>query len=198
MCWMVAIPIAMAVGQQMMSGAQGNQSVAAQNDASRKQAINMVNKMNIDNANLSLKAQDTLDTASQDLSLKSMQKVQAMGTVRAAMGESNLEGNSMDRIARVTEGDYIRAANGVRDNYKRDYSAIFAEQLGNHTSTIAQVKSMQAGEGKVKGALEQIVDPLGIGVSKLYGLTDVVGQKVYGDKARNALNSDSAKAANKG
>lgn len=194
MCWMVAIPIAMAAAQQMQSNSTSNQGVAAQNDQSRRQAIQMVNTMNINNANLSLKAQDTLDSASQDLSLKSMQKVQAMGTVSAAMGEGNLEGNSMDRIKNVTEGDYIRAANGVRDNYKRDYGAIFAEQLGNHVSTYTQIEQMQKSEGKVKGALEQIVDPLGIGVSRLYGLTDVVGQKVYGGAARKATNNDSAKA----
>lgn len=194
MCWMAAIPIAMAVGQQAMSGAQGNQAVAAQNDQSRRQAINMIGAMNINNANMSLQAQDTLDSASQDLSLKSMEKVQALGTVAAAIGEGNLEGRSMERIQRVTEGDYIRAANGVRDNYKRDYAAIFAQQLGTHTDTINKVKEMQKSEGKVKGALEQIVDPLGIGISKLYGLTDVVGQKVYGDKARSVINNDSAKA----
>lgn len=194
MCWMAAIPIAMAAGQQMMGNANSNQSVAAQNDQSRRQAIQMVNTMNINNANLNIQAQDTLDSASQDLSLKSMQKVQALGTVTAAMGESNLEGNSMDRIKRVTEGDFIRAANGVRDNYKRDYAAIFAQQLGNYNSTISQVKAMQESEGKVKGALEQIIDPLGIGVSKLYGLTDFAGQKIYGDKARKTINNDTAKA----
>jgi len=194
MCWMVAIPIAMAVGQQMMSGAQSNQAVAAQNDQSRRQAINMVNTMAYNNAGLSLENQDKLDQASQDLSLKSMQKVQAMGTVRAAIGEGNLEGNSMDRISRITEGDQIRAANGVRENYTRDYASIFAQQLGNQTNTLGQVEQMQKSEGKVKGALEQIVDPLGIGVSKLYGLTDIGGQKLYGDKARKTLNKDSAKA----
>lgn len=194
MCWMVAIPIAMAVGQQMMSGAQSNQAVAAQNDQSRRQAINMVNTMAYNNAGLSLENQDKLDQASQDLSLKSMQKVQALGTVRAAIGEGNLEGRSMDRIQNLTEGDQIRAANGVRDNYKRDYASIFAQQLGNQTNTLNQVEQMQKSEGKVKGALEQIVDPLGIGVSKLYGLTDIGGQKLYGDKARKTLNKDSAKA----
>lgn len=194
MCWMVAIPIAMAVGQQMMSGAQSNQAVASQNDQSRRQAINMVNTMAYNNAGLSLENQDKLDQASQDLSLKSMQKVQALGTVRAAIGEGNLEGNSMNRIQNLTEGDQIRAANGVRDNYKRDYASIFAQQLGNQTNTLNQVDQMQKSEGKVKGALEQIVDPLGIGVSKLYGLTDIGGQKLYGDKARKTLNNDSAKA----
>lgn len=194
MCWMAAIPIAMAVGQQAMSGAQGNQAAAAQTDASRRQAINMVSAMNIKNANLSLQAQDTLDSASQDLSLKSMQKVQAMGTVAAAIGEGNLEGRSMDRVSRITEGDYIRAANGVRDNYKRDYAAIFAQQLGGYTDTMNQVKQMQASEAKVKGPLEQIVDPLGIGIGTLFKFTDIGGQKLYGSKLKGAIDSNNAKA----
>lgn len=196
MCWMVAIPIAMAVGQQMMSGAQGNQAVAAQNDQSRRQALEMVKKLNYDDADANLQAMDNLDTARQDLTVQSMQRVRNMGTIRAAIGEGNLEGNSMDRIKRVSEGDMIREANGITDNYNRDYAAIFTKQIGNRTGVVNQIKSMQASEGKVKGVLEQIVDPLGIGIGKLYNLTDIGGKKIYGNKAKSIIEKDSAKANN--
>ena len=196
MCWMVAIPMAMALGQQAMGGAQSNQAVAAQNDQSRRQALEMVKKLNYDDADAHMQAMDNLDTARQDLTVQSMTRVRNMGTIRAAIGEGNLEGNSMERVQRVTEGDMLREAQGITDNYNRDYAAIFAKQVGNRTGTVNQIKAMQASEGRVKGVLEQIVDPLGLGINKLLKVTDIGGRKIWANKAASTIQKNSDKANN--
>lgn len=184
MCWQQAV----AMGAQTGLGAmQQNKANIGQIDQSRRQAIEMVKEMNIKNASLSLQAQDTLNTASQELSLQNMQRVKAMGTVRAAMGESMLTGNSMNRIGRITEGDFIRAANGVTDQYNRDYAAIFAEQLGTRSSTISQIEQMQKSEPEVKSMLEMALDPLDLGIGKV--LIKGSGKFVPGGKGfDNTLN----------
>lgn len=162
MCWMAAIPIAMAAVSSISQQSQQAKAIAGANDASRRQAIQMVKESNIQNANSRLEQKQLLEDASQELTAQNMQKVQTMGTIRAAIGEGMLTGNSMDRVARVEEGKFIREANVVTDQYKRDYASLFAKQLGNTQSTADQIKMMQKGEGKQKSKLAQILDPLSV------------------------------------
>ncbi|WPJ21674.1 internal virion protein [Klebsiella phage 515] len=160
MCWVAAIPIAMAAMQSIGNARSAAAQTGLQNDQMRRQSAQMIKESNIQNANASLEQKQKLEEASAELSAKNLDKVQAMGTIRAAIGEGNLEGNSMDRIGRIEEGKFIREANAVTDNYRRDYASLFAQQLGNSESTIDQVKSMQKAEGKGKSKLEQVLDPL--------------------------------------
>lgn len=158
MCWMVALPMALAAGGSIMGSVQQNKAVAAQNDALRKQSIEMVKQMNFQNADDRLKAQAALEDAGNELTARNMQSVQAMGTLRAAIGESMLGGASMDRVSRVTEGQYIREANSVTDSYKRDYASIFAGQVGRTESTKAQVDANNRGEAKMKSGLATVLE----------------------------------------
>ena len=162
MCWIAAIPIAMAAVSSISGQQQQAKAIASSNDASRRQAIQMVKESNIQNANSRLEQEQLLEDASQELTAQNMQKVQTMGTIRAAIGEGMLEGNSMDRIARIEEGKFIREANVVNDQYRRDYASLFAKQLGNTQSTSDQIRMMQKAEGKQKSKLASILDPLSL------------------------------------
>lgn len=162
MCWAAAIPIAMAGAQALSSQNSQNQATASQIKAMREQSKEQLRQMNIQNADLSLQARSELETLQDDLTAHNLQKVQAMGSIRAAMGESMLEGNSMTRISNVTEGDYIREANKLTDNYKRDYAAIFQQQVGLVESTKADINARNKSEPKMKSKLMQVLDPLSI------------------------------------
>lgn len=162
MCWMAAIPIAMMGAQAISGSSQESKMIGAQNDMKRRQSAQMIKESNIQNANSSLEQKQKLEEATADLTTKNLDKVQAMGTIRAAIGEGMLEGASMDRIARTEEGKFIREANAVTDNYRRDYASLFAQQLGTSTSTMDQVKELQKSEGKGKSKLMQVLDPLSI------------------------------------
>lgn len=162
MCWMASIPIAMAAVSSISGQQQQANAIASSNDASRRQAIQMVKESNIQNANSRLEQKQLLEDASQELTARNMQKVQTMGTIRAAIGEGMLEGNSIDRIARIEEGKFIREANVVNDQYRRDYASLFAKQLGNTQSTADQISMMQKAEGKQKSKLASIIDPLSL------------------------------------
>ncbi len=166
MCWMAAIPIAMMGAQALSSQNSADKARVAQTEAGRRQAIEMVKEMNIKNANASLEQRDALEAASMDLTSRNMQKVQAMGTIRAAIGEGMLEGESMKRIKRLEEGKYIREANSVTDNYQRDYASIFAQQVGRVESTASQVSAIYKGEAKGKSGLMRVLDPLSIMASE--------------------------------
>lgn len=183
MCWVAAIPIAMMAVQSVSSSRNAAQATGLQNDQMRRQSAQMIKESNIQNANASLEQKQKLEEASADLTAKNLDKVQAMGTIRAAIGEGNLEGASMDRIGRLEEGKFIREANAVTDNYRRDYASLFAQQLGNSESTIDQVKSMQKAEGKGKSKLEQVLDPLAL-----------MGSQAASAYASGAFDSKSTKA----
>nr|CAK6604263.1 internal virion protein [Klebsiella phage vB_Kpn_K43PH164C1] len=183
MCWVAAIPIAMMAVQSVSSSRNAAQATGLQNDQMRRQSAQMIKESNIQNANASLEQKQKLEEASADLTTKNLDKVQAMGTIRAAIGEGNLEGASMDRIGRIEEGKFIREANAVTDNYRRDYASLFAQQLGNSESTMDQVKSMQKAEGKGKSKLEQVLDPLAL-----------MGSQAASAYASGAFDSKSTKA----
>lgn len=192
MCWMVAIPIAMAAAQQMSQNAQGQQATAAQIDQMRRQKIQMITKMNYDDKDLQNQERQSYKDTIDQLSDMNMQTVRNMGTVRAAMGETGLTGNSYDRIQRVTQGDMMRQQMNLTDNYEKDYQKIMGERVSNYENTSNQVNAMI--EPKLKGKLETIIDPLGLGMDKLYKLTDIGGKKIYGKAVMNAVNRDNAKA----
>lgn len=162
MCWMAMIPVAMAGAQALSSQNSQNQATAAQIKAMRMQSKEQLRQMNIQNADLSLQARSELETLQDDLTAHNMQKVQALGSVRAAIGEGMLEGASMERVQRVTEGDYIREANKLTDNYKRNYAAIFQQQVGLVQTTKSQIAARNKSEPKQRSKLQNILDPLAI------------------------------------
>lgn len=163
MCWMAAIPIAMTAVQAIGQSRSEAKMIGLQNDQMRRQSAQMIKESNIQNANASLEQKQKLEEATADLTAKNLDKVQAMGTIRAAIGEGNLEGASMERISRIEEGKFIREANAVTDNYRRDYASLFAQQLGNSESTIDQVKTLQKAENKGRSKLSQVLDGAAVG-----------------------------------
>ena len=191
MCWVAAIPIAMQGASMVMGGMQGEQAKAAQIDQGRRQSWQMVKEMNYNEANLKLESRDLIDSTVQEMTQANMNRVRNMGTIRAAIGEGMLEGNSMERVARVTEGDFLRESQGITENYQRDYSVILGKRIANRENTVSQINEINKSEPKLKGKLEQIIDPLGLGMGKLAGIA-TTGGLLEGKLAKKA--TDKAKA----
>lgn len=196
MCWMAAIPIAMQGASMMMGGMQGEQAKAAQIDQGRKQSWQMLKEMNYNEANLKLESRDLIDSTVNEMTQSNMNRVRNMGTMRAAIGEGNLEGNSMDRVLRVTEGDFLRESQGLTENYQRDYSVILGKRYANHENTVSQIREINKSEPRLKGKLEQIVDPLGLGMGKLIGMTTMGGlfEKKLGKSVAGKIQASDAKS----
>lgn len=196
MCWMAAIPIAMQGASMVMGGMQGEQAKAAQIDQGRRQSWQMVKEMNYNEANLKLESRDLIDSTVQEMTQASMNRVRNMGTIRAAIGEGMLEGNSMERVARVTEGDFLRESQGLTENYQRDYSVILGKRIANRENTVSQINEINKSEPKLKGKLEQIIDPLGLGMGKLAGIATASGllEGKLAKKATDKVKASDAKS----
>lgn len=183
MCWMAAIPIAMMGAQSLSNSYASAKATGAEITAMRRQSKEQIKQMNIQNADLTLQQRDELEEAQDELTSQSLQKVQAMGSIRAAIGEGNLEGASLDRVQRITEGDYIREANKVTENYHRNYAAIFQQQVGLTESTKSQIAARNRSEPKGKSKLAQALD---------FGAT--VGSAFASQYASGAFDAKSTKA----
>lgn len=200
MCWMAAIPIAMQGASMVMGGMQGEQAKAAQIDQGRRQSMQMVKEMNYNEANLKLESRDLIDSTVQEMTQANMNRVRNMGTIRAAIGEGMLEGNSMERVARVTEGDFLRESQGLTENYQRDYSVILGKRIANRDNTVSQINEINKSEPRLKGKLEQIIDPLGLGMGKLAGIAAAGGlfEGKLAKKATDKVKASDAKSTGQG
>ncbi|MCY4679386.1 internal virion protein B [Escherichia coli] len=184
----------------IMGGMQGEQAKAAQIDQGRRQSWQMVKEMNYNDANLKLESRDLIDSTVQEMTQANMNRVRNMGTIRAAIGEGMLEGNSMDRVQRVTEGDFLRESQGLTENYQRDYSVILGKRLANHENTVSQIKEINNSEPRLKGKLEQIIDPLGLGLTKLVDVATAGSPLTnkLGKKAAAKVKASDAKSTGQG
>jgi hypothetical protein len=69
-----------------------------------------------------------------------MQALKNRGTIRAAIGESGMSGNSMKRIQNSVANEASQQKMSITDNYKRDYSSIFANQIANTENTKSAIR----------------------------------------------------------
>lgn len=141
MCEPVSIGMAIvAVAGAAMSASEKAKAEGAAEDGQRRTAREQVKQTNMANANLNLSAQDKQEEARKQLSEINLQATRNRGTIRAAVGESGLSGNSMDRIQNSVENESSNARTGVVDNYHRDYQSIFANQIANVENTKSALK----------------------------------------------------------
>lgn len=159
MCEPVSIAMAVvAVAGSAMASHDKAKAEGNAEDARRKSQIEMVKQMNVANADLALESKDKYDQAQQQLTEVNLKSLRNKGMVAAAIGESNIAGNSMGRIKRVTQAETDRERVGIMDNYQRDYGTIFANQVGNVENTKSALKSSQPVHrtGKLAMALDAV------------------------------------------
>lgn len=136
MCEPISLTLAAVALVGGLAGAHDQAKAEGQaEDAKRKSQVEMVRQMNMANADLNLEHQDKREQAQQQLTEINLKSLRNQGMINAAIGESGLSGNSMDRIKRVTQADAEREKDSVVTNYQRDYQAIFANQVGNVENT---------------------------------------------------------------
>lgn len=165
MCWMAAIPAALAAGSAIMGSKAQAEASAAQADAERRQKIQLIKSMNYEDANLRLQQTEVGEAAFGNISQSRLQAIQNEGAVRAAAAESGMEGNTINRVQRIVAMDSSREIQGIKDNYERDYAHLFANRVGNYETTVGQVDAL-SGEAKKSNPL---MDILGIGGAGLGG-----------------------------
>lgn len=117
---------------------------AAQEEARRKQKIELVKQMNWQEASTRLEVKNLLDQAQSQLGDIQMGAIRNRSAVTAAIGESGMEGRTMKAVQRNVEAADLRAAARVTENYERDYATIMAKRESEWMASRAEVDGMKA------------------------------------------------------
>lgn len=143
MCEPVSIGLGvLGVAGATMSATQQAKAEGAAIDAQHRQAQEMVKQMNYSDANLKMQERDLKEQQVAELTETTLNGIRNQGMVRAAVAESGLEGNSMNRIERDVVGQTVKERAGITESYNRDYAAIFGNRIANIQNTQASVNGM--------------------------------------------------------
>lgn len=117
---------------------QIGEQIAAQNATK----VSVVKSMNYDLANLSQEQRDQYDQAVAQLQANSINSIRNQGMIRAAFGESGLEGRSVDRVMREVEGQDARVADSIRGSFKDSFVGLQSQKELTVLNADAQIKGM--------------------------------------------------------
>ncbi|CAI8724177.1 Internal virion protein B [Pseudomonas chlororaphis] len=161
MCGPLAIPIAMmamSAAGAAMSASEGAKAKGKMTDNERKQQNEIVKQANWAENDQKLATVDKQDEARRQLTEVNLQALRNQGTINAAIGESGVSGNSMNRLKNSVANDASAEKMNITDNYTRDYQAIFANRVGS----VENSKSAVRGQGGNKYKVNNIANALNI------------------------------------
>ena len=171
MCEPMTIMAGIGLASGVMGAGQQNKAWAAGETARRKNLREAVRQSNYQDAALQIQDKQNYQAARREISGITLEQIRANGTVKTAIGESNLEGRTMERVATDVDNSFLRAAVDVQRNYDTDYTNTWAERESVRNNLIATV------EGSAAQAKP----------SKLGQALDIVGSTVSGAAAGNQL-----------
>ncbi len=126
----MAIMGAMAASSAAMGASEQAKARGMQIDAQRKSQQEMIKAANAADADAKLETVNKADEARRQLTEVNLQALRNKGLISAAVGESGLSGNTMDRVRRSADNEASAEKMNVLDNYERDYAAIFQNRVG--------------------------------------------------------------------
>lgn len=175
MCGPLVIPMAMmamSAAAAASSASEGAKAKGQMTDNERKQQNEIVKQANFAENDQKLATVDKHDEARRQLTEVNLQTIRNQGTIRAAIGESGLSGNSMDRLRNSVDNDASAQRLNITDNYERDYQAIFANRVGSSENSKAAVR----GQGGNKYKVNNIANALNIVSSGVQGYAAAGGK----------------------
>lgn len=161
MCVPILIPVvmaAMATGSAAMGASEQAKAKGAATDAQRKNQQEIIKQANMQDADTALTMVDKREEAQRQLTEVNLQALRNRGTINAAVGESGMSGNSIDRIRRSADNDASAEKMNITDNYNRDYAAIFQNRVG----AVENARSAVRGGGGQGAKVNNIANALNI------------------------------------
>ncbi|WP_426100250.1 virion core protein, T7 gp14 family [Pseudomonas sp. PSPC3-3] len=195
MCEPVSISIAMGAmmaGTAAMSASESAKAKGKMTDNERKSQNEIVKQANFAENDQKLATVDKHDEARRQLTEVNLQALRNQGTINAAVGESGLAGNSMDRIKNSVANDASAQKMNITENYERDYQAIFANRVGSSENSKAAVR----GAGGKNYKVNNIANALNIVSSGAQGYMGAGGK--FGSGASGTPSGGNSVSVNNG
>lgn len=140
MCYWQAAIMAVQVAGQVGSSVS---AAKAQKEAMKANAEIMMQKANIDNANIRMQQVDAIATARQANTQAEFEKFQTMSMLNNVMSENIYEGRSTDRIKRGVSAQFTRQQADNTYNLSKDFARMYQEQLSNSLTAYQNAKMLQ-------------------------------------------------------
>lgn len=141
---MMAVGAAVGVAGGAMSAKNNAKTEGKVEDARRSNLHEQASQMYRSRQDSALEMRDKNDEARSQMTETNMTALRNRGVMRAALGESLLTGNSMDRLQRDVENEASRENMAILDNYERDYATLFQNQVGEFEQTKATFRGSKS------------------------------------------------------
>jgi hypothetical protein len=199
MCEPVSIGMAIvAVAGSAMSASESAKAKGQMTDNERKQQNEIVKQANFAENDQKLATVDKQDEARRQLTEVNLQTIRNKGIINAAIGESGMSGNSMDRLKNSVANDASAEKMNITDNYERDYQAIFANRVGSSENAKAAVRGLGGNNRKVNN-IANALNIVSAGGSAYVGSGGKFGQgKSATPNAPAPTSSDPTRSINNG
>lgn len=145
MCAPLIVGAVMAVAAVAKTTMQNKDAAKAEGqraDNARLQAQEYVKQNNYNQSNLSLQNRDAFENAIQQMTAKNMQGTQNLGAIDTSISESGMKGNSMNRLRRNVEASNDADQMNITNEYKRNYSQIFGQQITSQQQAISAISGI--------------------------------------------------------
>jgi len=143
MCEPVSIVMsAVAAVGSIVDGKNQQKAAVKQEEARRKQKIEMMRQSNYKDANLQLQDMGNYDEARELLAEANLDAIETQASVSTAIGESNLSGRSMERIERQVANEALAVKTDINRSYERSYYNIYAQREANRNELISAYEGM--------------------------------------------------------
>jgi len=109
----------------------------------KAQVSAMTQTYNYANQTTDLEVQAASEQASADLANTQTNSIMNIAALRAAVTESGMEGNSMDRVMRIAKGSDLRAEDSIRDNFKRTVAQSLLIKQTNQIGTQQRLNELR-------------------------------------------------------
>ncbi|AZC58613.1 Phage internal (core) protein [Pseudomonas chlororaphis subsp. piscium] len=150
MCEPVSIGMAVvAVAGSAMSASESAKAKGQMTDNERKQQNEIVKQANWAENDQKLATVDKQDEARRQITEVNLQTIRNQGIINAAIGESGMSGNSMNRLKNSVANDASAEKMNILDNYERDYQAIYANRVGSSENSKSAVRGLGGNNRKV-------------------------------------------------
>lgn len=154
-----------AVAGAVMGLVQGSEQEKAQARAYKERVKATVQNYNYADQQVNLDLSNARDQSAAELAQTQANSIQNLSTIRAAVFESGMDGNSMARVMRIAKGSDLRSEDSIRDGFGKAVAGALLSKQINRTNAQSSLDGLRKQvESSQLSSTAQMVNLVGQGL----------------------------------
>lgn len=154
-----------AVAGAVMGLVQGSEQEKAQARAYKDRVKATVQNYNYADQQVNLDLSNARDQSAAELAQTQANSIQNLSTIRAAVFESGMDGNSMERVMRIAKGSDLRSEDSIRDGFGKAVAGALLSKQINRTNAQSSLDGLRKQvESSQPSSTAQMVNLVGQGL----------------------------------